>query len=614
MRLTCPDSQEESPPPPTWALPFYLAPPYYPHPAYSSSPPVFRSYDNFRPTPQPSVTIRPPAWIVRSSSPEPKPVDQNHASDQRSPATSYPGTHVPTPALFTMEGPGDWKWADHNQRQDFLTYGDTEDPPPPSLPADSLSDSDAGEAGLQPPSSSDQFYHFYHLPKIPLPLPSPSPRHHSGTKTVTEQRHPDTGGDGGVEGSDTGADNPPPYFEFLQKMFEAAASQLGYIDQDSSRREARNNPNPPYPVPEPPSHQYQYQQQPAQAPVATTSSPALSLTQGVGTAMGSPLSIPHYPLQHSNFYNDLFLRREVPHTPSRHEEVTSRQEVQGGAETVSTACQQGLKSENSGQRPEDVNQEHGSVTLPTPPFLPPMYPFFGYLPFQPTWRTKQHIPSPTPPPPPPTTMTTTPSTFPTQTATTSPDFLGNPLQNVYYHPYYFYHNLYGGKQPSDRSSPNGDRQGWPEVSPEQPSQTSASPTKLDTPGDPDPLDRHQYSDANEPSMDDMQLVSHTEDQQASSTIIESTSDADNFPPYRYYHYYQPDELLVGAAYGRETSVPHGQVYLDSPAEDSNVGMDHYQSMSYRGTLSPDNAAQQDWFSPFQPLDMKAQGWQGKKTQ
>ncbi|CAL8311370.1 unnamed protein product [Arctogadus glacialis] len=628
VTLTCPDSQEESPRPPPWAPPFYLAPPYYPLPAYSSSPPVFRSYDTFQPTPQPSVTIRPPAWIRRSASSEPQPVDQNPTSVQRFPNTiGYTGTHDPTPPLFTQEGPGEW--ADHNQRPDPLTYTHTEDPPPPSLPA--------GEAGLQPPSSSDQFYHFYHLPK----LPSPSPRHNSGTKNVTERRRPDTGGGredddgGGVEGSDAGADHPPPphvfpgpiapigYFEFLQKMFELAASKLGYIDQDSSRREARNYSNPAYPIPEPPSHRYQYQQQPDQAPVATTSSQALSLTRGTGTTMGPPPSIPHYPLQHTNVYNDLFLRREVPHNPSRHEEVGSLKEAQDGAETVSTACQQCVKSENSEQRKEDVNQEHASVTPLTPPILPPvypyfhypphqpMYPFFGHLPFQPTWRTKQHVPSSTstPPPPPRTsTMTTTPATSPNPTATPSPDFLGDPLQNVYYHPYYFYHNLYGGQQPSDPSSPNGDHQGSPEVSPEQPFQTSASPTKLDQPGDPDP-DRHQYSDADDPSFEDMQLIPHAEDQQASSTIIESTSDADDFPPYHYYRYYQPTEPLGGGSSGRETSVPDGQVDLDSAAEDGTVGMDQYQSMSNLGALSPDNAAQQDWFSPFQPLDMKPQGWQ-----
>ena len=152
------------------------------------------------------------------------------------------------------------------------------------------------------------------------------------------------------------------------------------------------------------------------------------------------------------------------------------------------------------------------------------------------------------------------------------------------------------------------------MSPKQLSQTSASPIKLDAPGDPDPLDRHQYSDANDPSMEDMQFIPHDEDQQASSTIIESTSDADDFAPNHYYQYYQPEELLVGAAPGRETSVPDGQVYLDSAAKDGSVEMDQYQSMSYLRALRPDNAAQQDWLSPFQPLDMKALGRQGKKTQ
>ncbi|CAL8273999.1 unnamed protein product [Lota lota] len=599
VMLTCPVSQEESPQPPPWVPPFYLAPPYYPHPAYPSSTPVFRSYDTFQPPTQPSLTIRPPAWLVRPGRFEPQPVDQNHASYQRSPTTnSYPGTHVPNPPLVTLEEPGDWKWADQSQRPDPLTSRPSEDPPPPSFPTSSPGH--AEEAGLQPPSSSNQYYHYYHLPKIPLPLPSPPPRPHSGPRSQNA---------------------PIGYFEFLQQMVQAAASQLDYMDQDSSHRDARNNPNPPYRIPETPLYQYQ---QPDRAPVATTSSPALSQTRGTGTAMRPPLSIPHYPLQHANFYANSFLRQEVPHNPSQHEEVGSRQETQDEAEMVSTACQQGLKSENSDQRPEDVNQEHGSVT-PTPPFLPPMYPFFDYPPhqpmypfydyppFQPNWRTKQHVPSPTTPP-----LTTTQSTTPTPTATPSPHFPGNLLQNVYYHPFGFYHNLYDGQQPSDPPSPSRDHRGSPKVPPEQPSQTSGSPTKLDTPVDPDPLDRHQYSDANDPSMDNTQLIPHTEDQQASSTIIESTSDADEFAPNHYYQYYQPNEPLVGDDSGRETSVLNGQVYPDSAfdleqffaaTEDGYVGMDQYQSMSYHSALNPDITAKQDWYGPFQLLDMKAQGWQ-----
>jgi len=593
--LTCPVSRQESPQSPPWGPPFYLAPPYYPHPAYHYNPSLLQSYDTFQPPTQAPATVKPQAWLVRPGSLEPKPLDKYQVFYPISPTTSsssYPGSHVASPSL--------------HQRPDILTSrpSDNQDAAPPrSFLA--VSPGHVGEAGLQPPSTADHYYHYYHLPKINLPLPTPPPHPHPGPKTVNEQRPPDSDDadyddddrddGGGVEWSDPDADKPHlphtfpaprsqnaslRYFEFLQKMVEAASASLQDVslDQYPSRSDAIHNPNHPTQSPEPPSHQYQNQLD--QAPVATTtSSPAHSLT---GTTMRTPLPITHYPFPYANFYANPFLQWKVPDNPSwQEEEVGSRQEARHGLEKESKTCQQGVKSESP--QPEDV------------------MPFFDYPYFQPTIKTKRHMPSPrtrtTPPPPTIAMATTTTSTTTTPTATPSPDILRNPLQNVYYHAFYpFYYNLYDSQKPSDPSAPHEARPGSPEESPEAPSQTSASPTKQETPVGPDPL--YHYPDAKDHAIDGTQPIPPTENQQAASMTIESNSDADDFAPYHYHQYYHPIELQVDAAKFFDTD------------EDGYLRMDQDQSMSYHSPS--ESAAQQDLYGPFQLLNMEAQGWQGKK--
>lgn len=160
-----------------WAPPFYLAPPYYPHPTYNFKYPGPHGHDAFNPsapspmTPDPTFGphLPPPAgsqadyqeyfYLIppkESSTPFGVHSSQSPAvdTDHSSPVYSDLQPKQETPMLGVLEKHG--VTSSPSSDADFL------------IPVESPS--------LQPHiQASNQYYHYYHHPKIPLPDPPQDP-------------------------------------------------------------------------------------------------------------------------------------------------------------------------------------------------------------------------------------------------------------------------------------------------------------------------------------------------------------------------------------------------------------------------------------------------------
>lgn len=156
-----------------WAPPFYLAPPYYPHPTYHYkylSPDGNHAYNP--PTLQPST---PDPFGPQPLDPvDSQPDYRDYFAKQIPLKESYKhlGVHSSQPSTGDMEDPSQ-VYPDLHKKQETPVLGLSE--------KHSAAHSHFSDAGfpipidalpLQPPTHAfNQYYHYYHHPKIPLPDP-----------------------------------------------------------------------------------------------------------------------------------------------------------------------------------------------------------------------------------------------------------------------------------------------------------------------------------------------------------------------------------------------------------------------------------------------------------
>lgn len=137
------ETEPESPEPPPWAPPFYLAPPYYPHPKYS--PPYLPGGRN---PSSPAVGLQPPP-------------DTQHVPVRESSEDS--DVHGFLSSTDETEDPPQ-EFADLQKNQGAPGLSPFQGGGPTGTPH------------LQPPGHAfNSYYHYYHLPKIPLPDPPQNP-------------------------------------------------------------------------------------------------------------------------------------------------------------------------------------------------------------------------------------------------------------------------------------------------------------------------------------------------------------------------------------------------------------------------------------------------------
>ncbi|XP_073349770.1 uncharacterized protein [Pagrus major] len=161
-----PESLEPVP----WAPPFYLAPPYYPHPTYHrkyTSPDGYDSYD----PPNPSSTPEP------TFGPQPLPTDDSQQGYQHDYSHQIPvgeyykhfGVHSSLSSTDHLEDSSE-AFPDLQQKQETPVFGLSDRRSATHSPSsDTDSPIHAEAPPLQPPSHAfNQYYHYYHHPKIPL--------------------------------------------------------------------------------------------------------------------------------------------------------------------------------------------------------------------------------------------------------------------------------------------------------------------------------------------------------------------------------------------------------------------------------------------------------------
>ncbi len=157
-----------------WAPPFYLAPPYYPHPTYHHKYPTPNGHDPYEPTTSSSSTPDPTFGPLHLPSVDSHPHYREYYSQHSPFIESYKhfGVHS---SLSSTEGMEDSSlvYPDLPQNQETSVLGLPEKRSAAHSPS-----SDTGfpmlieTPSLQPPTHPfNQYYHYYHHPKIPLPFP-----------------------------------------------------------------------------------------------------------------------------------------------------------------------------------------------------------------------------------------------------------------------------------------------------------------------------------------------------------------------------------------------------------------------------------------------------------
>ncbi|XP_027141205.1 uncharacterized protein LOC104934371 isoform X2 [Larimichthys crocea] len=170
-----------------WAPPFYLAPPYYPHPTYHHQYPSPDGHDAYNP-PSPSSSTPDP-----TSGPQPLPPldsqpDYSHQIPMRE---SYNHFSVHSSLSSTEDLEDSSLYSDVQQKQETLVLGLSEETTrSPSSDTGFPSQSEAPP--LQPPSHAfNQYYHYYHHPKIPHPDPPQDPGPGLEVPSLTNPHNPE---------------------------------------------------------------------------------------------------------------------------------------------------------------------------------------------------------------------------------------------------------------------------------------------------------------------------------------------------------------------------------------------------------------------------------------
>lgn len=166
-----PESLEPFP----WAPPFFLAPPYYPHPTYHHKYPSPNGPDAYDPTTSSSSTSDPASRPSPLPSIDSHPDFQDYYSHQIPVINSYKHFSVHSSLLSTDE------MEDSSQ----MHPEQKQETPGGLLEKRSATPSPSSDTGfpiqveappLQPPTHAfNQYYHYYHHPKIPLPHPPQDP-------------------------------------------------------------------------------------------------------------------------------------------------------------------------------------------------------------------------------------------------------------------------------------------------------------------------------------------------------------------------------------------------------------------------------------------------------
>nr|XP_046271171.1 uncharacterized protein LOC124073179 isoform X2 [Scatophagus argus] len=176
-----------------WTPPFYLAPPYYPHPTYHYKYPSPDGYDEYNPHP-PSPSTPDTKYGLQAYPSVNSHLDSQGYYGQQIPVKESDlnfGVHSSQSSLSDM-GDSSLLYPDLQQNQETPVLGLSEKRSAAHSPS-----SNAGfplhieSLPLQPHSPTlNQYYHYYHQPKVPLPdLPQdldPDPKSHNPESPVSE--------------------------------------------------------------------------------------------------------------------------------------------------------------------------------------------------------------------------------------------------------------------------------------------------------------------------------------------------------------------------------------------------------------------------------------------
>ncbi|XP_068574819.1 uncharacterized protein [Cebidichthys violaceus] len=473
-----PESLEPLP----WAPPFYLAPPYYPHPTHRhkypspdrdtvDNPPTPSSQ-----TPEPDPTFGPQPFPAADSQPD----YQNYYSHPILVGESYKHFGVHTSSADDTEDSG----------RAYLELPET-----PVLgvserhsAARSLS-SDTGlpiqvesPPPLQPPSHAfNPYYHYYHHPKIPLPGPpqdsDPVPEVPRELSLTTPNNPENTVLAPNMQQSD--ALRRIDSHQFLQPEPKAASPPYT-LPTSPPKASALYTPHPPQPYP------YHY----------SNYFPHIARGEAERLAPLNPDTAAKTNLSDNPNSKSSTVVQPLPCTSQVHDEYNLNTDIE--SQNFQKSRPEGIKHPLwSEQNDDDVKAELDDRKRPSAPVTPAVQP-------------------PLPPTPPPGPATAAAAPRPEQPSFPTP----SPYQNLppypfYDHPYYHYYQMYYGPE----SLLSADHHGSPTPSKEalehQPPASSSLPQHPSYPN-----------------------------HQASTPPTESTYDAHNDPlhPYYYYHYFHYNTL------------------------------------------------------------------------
>lgn len=174
-----------------WAPPFYLAPPYYPHPTYHRKYPVHDAYDPTTPSSTPKPTFDPQLALSTDDS---QPGYQHDYSHQIPDGQYYKhfGVHSSRSSTDHMEDSSE-VFPDLQQKQETPVFGFSDGRSATHSPSsDTGSPVHAEAPPLQSPSHAfNQYYHYYHHPKIPLHDPHQIPDLGPEVPSITNPQNPE---------------------------------------------------------------------------------------------------------------------------------------------------------------------------------------------------------------------------------------------------------------------------------------------------------------------------------------------------------------------------------------------------------------------------------------
>lgn len=174
-----------------WAPPFYLAPPYYPHPTYHRKYPVHDAYDPTTPSSTPEPTFGPQLTLSTDDS---QPGYQHDYSHQIPDGQYYKhfGVHSSRSSTDHMEDSSE-VFPDLQQKQETPVFDFSDRRSATHSPSsDTGSPVHAEAPPLQPPSHAfNQYYHYYHHPKIPLHDPHQDPDLGPEVPSITNPQNPE---------------------------------------------------------------------------------------------------------------------------------------------------------------------------------------------------------------------------------------------------------------------------------------------------------------------------------------------------------------------------------------------------------------------------------------